>query len=118
MRGVPRALGLDIDGGALAAAAKNARLNHLEDRLQLLRGGPQTATGVWPLAVANILAAPLIEMAPILVRRIRSRSRLILSGIGSSLEAEVRHTYERLGMRYIRSETRGGWTVLVFQASW
>ena len=118
MMGVPRAIGLDIDADALKIAEEHARLNSLADRLQFLLGGPDVVDGVWPLVVANVLAAPLIEMAPVLVRRVGSRGRLILSGIPSSLECEVRQTYERLGMRHIRSETRSGWAALVVQASW
>jgi ribosomal protein L11 methyltransferase len=116
--GAPRAVGLDTDSDALKTAAQNARLNKLADRLQLVPGGPDVLHGVWPLVVANILAATLIEMAPVLVRRVASRGRLILSGIPKSLESEVRHAYERLGMRHIRSDTRAGWTVLIVQASW
>ncbi|HLH30316.1 MAG TPA: 50S ribosomal protein L11 methyltransferase [Terriglobia bacterium] len=116
--GVPRAVGLDIDADALKIAAENARVNHLSDRLTLLRGRPGVVSGVWELVIANILAAPLIDMAPELVQRVARRGHLILSGIPSSLEAEVRRAYEHLGMRYIRSNTRGGWTALVFQASW
>jgi ribosomal protein L11 methyltransferase len=116
--GVPRAVGLDIDADALAIAAANARLNNLADRLELVLGGPDVVDGTWPLVVANVLAAPLIEMAPVLVRRVGTRGRLILSGIPSSVESEVRRTYEHLGMRHIRSEIRAGWTVLVLQASW
>ena len=118
MMGVPRAVGLDIDADALKIAAENARLNKLADRLQFVPGGPDVVDGVWPLVVANVLAAPLIEMAPILVRRVGHRGRLILSGIPSSLESEVEQTYRRLGMRHLRSETRAGWTVLVVEASW
>ncbi|HEY2383164.1 MAG TPA: 50S ribosomal protein L11 methyltransferase [Terriglobia bacterium] len=118
MMGVPRATGIDIDADALRIAAKHARLNHLADRLHLLPGGPDAVEGTWPLVVANVLAAPLVEIAPILVRRVGGRGRLILSGIPESLESEVRFAYLRLGMRHIRSGTRSGWTVLVFQASW
>jgi ribosomal protein L11 methyltransferase len=118
MRGVPRAVGLDIDAESLEIAAENARLNNLADRLQLVLGGPGVVDGGWPLVVANVLAAPLIEMAPVLVRRVGHRGRLILSGIPWPLEAEVGQAYQRLGMRHIRSETRAGWTVLVAQASW
>ena len=118
MMGVSRAVGLDIDADALKIAAEHARLNNLADRLQLVRGGPNVVDGVWPLVVANVLAAPLIEIAPVLVRRVGSRGRLILSGIPWSLESEVGQTYQRLGMRHIRSERRAGWTVLVAQASW
>src|SRR5262249_29788863 len=106
------------DDDALKMAAANARLNNLSDRLQLAHGGPDVVRGVWPLVVANVLAAPLIEMAPVLVQRVANRGRLILSGIPSSLESEVRQTYQRLGMQHIRSETRAGWTVVVAQASW
>jgi len=118
LMGVPRAVGLDIDADALKIAAEHARLNNLADRLQLVLGGPDVVDGAWPLVVANVLAAPLIEMAPVLVRRVGRHGRLILSGIPLSLQFEVGQTYQRLGMRHIRSETRAGWTVLVAQASW
>ena len=68
--GVPRATGLDIDDDALRVAAENARLNGMDGRLQLTRGGPDAVSGTWPLVLANVLAAPLIEMAPALVRRV------------------------------------------------
>src|SRR5262249_34525875 len=116
--GVPQAVGLDIDADALEVAAANARLNNLTDGLQLVLGGPDVVDGAWPLIVANVLAAPLIEMAPILVRRVGNRGRLILSGIPRSLESEVRQTYEHLGMRDVRAEPRGRWTVVVVQAAW
>jgi ribosomal protein L11 methyltransferase len=116
--GVARAVGLDLDADALAAAAENARQNHLADRLRLVRGGPDGVEGTWPLVMANVLAAPLMEMAPMLVRRVGSRGRVILSGIPWSLESEVREAYQHLGMRPSGSKTRGGWTALVAQASW
>jgi ribosomal protein L11 methylase PrmA len=118
MKGIPRAVGLDIDSEALKAAAANARLNNLADRLQLVLGAPDAVKGVWSLVVANVLAAPLIEMAPVLVRRMGHHGRLILSGIPRSLAAEVAQAYLRLGMRHLRSETRAGWTVVILQATW
>jgi ribosomal protein L11 methyltransferase len=118
MLGASRAVGLDTDGEALKIAAEHSRLNKMADRLQLVLGGPDAVNGTWPVVVANVLAAPLIEMAPVLVRRVGGRGRLILSGIPSSLESEVRQTYQWLGMRHVRSETRAGWTVVVAQASW
>ena len=85
---------------------------------RLLDCGPEAVGGVWPLVVANVLAAPLIEMAPVLVQRVGSGGRLILSGVPLSLESEVRRAYQHSGMRHIRSETNAGWTVLIVQASW
>jgi ribosomal protein L11 methyltransferase len=116
--GVPRAVGLDIAPGALEIAAEHARLNNMTDRLELVLGGPNAVSGTWPVVVANVLAAPLMEMAPALARRVGTRGRLILSGISWSLAPEVVQAYERLGMKHTRSETRAGWTVVVMQASW
>ena len=118
LMGVPQALGLDVDAEALRVAAENARLNALDRRLRLVRGGPDAVTGTWPLVVANLLAAPLIELAPVLVRRVGHHGRLVLSGIPSSLESDVDRAYRRLGMHHVRAQSRAGWTALVLQASW
>jgi ribosomal protein L11 methyltransferase len=116
--GVPRALGIDVDENALQAAAENARINGLEERLQLALGGPETVAGTWSLVLANVLAAPLIEMAPALVRRVGHQGRLLLSGIPSSVEPDVADAYRRLGMRRMDVTSKGGWVALVFTASW
>jgi ribosomal protein L11 methyltransferase len=118
MLGVPHTCAIDVDDAALRIAAENARLNGLEARVQFALGGPEVVTGRWPLVVANILAAPLTEMAPALVRRVGHRGQLVLSGIHSSLELEVAQAYVRLGMRRISARSRGGWVALVLQASW
>ena len=118
LMGVPRALGLDLDAEALRAAAENARLNALDRRLQLARGGPDAVAGRWPLVVANLLAAVLVELAPVLVRRVGHHGRLVLSGIPSSLEPDVDRAYRCLGMHHVRAPSRAGWSALVLQASW
>jgi ribosomal protein L11 methyltransferase len=117
-KGVSRAVALDVDSEALEVARTNARLNGLADRLQLIPGGPEAVQGSWPLVVANVLPAPLIEMAAVLVRRVASGGELILSGIPCSVEPEVRQAYQRLGMHHIHSTTNAGWTVVVVKASW
>jgi ribosomal protein L11 methyltransferase len=116
--GVPHAAGIDVDEEALRAAEGNARINELVDRLQLTHGGPERLTGTWPLVLANVLAAPLIEMAPALVRRIGHRGRLVLSGIPRSVEPDVERAYRRLGMHRAEARTRAGWVALLMLASW
>jgi ribosomal protein L11 methyltransferase len=118
LHGVPQAVGLDIDDDALRVAGENAHINAMSDRLQLAGGGPDTIGGTWPLVLANVLAAPLIEMAPTLVRRVGHHGRLVLSGISSALEPDVESAYRRLGMQRVRATSRAGWIVLVMQASW
>ena len=75
-------------------------------------------TGSWPLVVANVLAAPLIEMAPVLVRRVAHHGQLVLSGMPASLEHDVEDAYRRLGMQRVRVNARAGWIALVMQATW
>ena len=116
--GVPRATAVDIDDAALAVAAENARHNALSDRLQLARGGPEAVGGVWPLVLANVLAAPLIEMAPAIARRVGRHGRLVLSGIPLSVEQEVDRSYRHLGMQRIGRTSRAGWVALVLRATW
>jgi ribosomal protein L11 methyltransferase len=116
--GVARVTAIDIDAEAVRAAAANARLNGVAEGLLVVHGGPDAVAGAWPLVMANILAAPLIEMAPLLVRRVGHYGRLVLSGIPQSVEPGVAGAYRHLGMRHVRSEERGGWVAVLLQASW
>jgi ribosomal protein L11 methyltransferase len=116
--GVPRALGIDVDDEALRAAAENARINGLAGRLQLARGAPDTVAGNWALVLANILAAPLIDMAPALSRRVGHHGQLVLSGIRGSLEPDVVRAYRDVGMQCVDVRSRDGWVAVVLRASW
>ena len=118
MLGVPRALGIDVDDAALHAARENAHLNGLDGRLELSLGGPESISGAWPLVLANVLAAPLIEMAPVLVRRVGRRGQLVLSGVPEGVTDDVNRAYTRLGMQQVRVVPRAGWVALVLQATW
>jgi ribosomal protein L11 methyltransferase len=118
MLGVASARAIDVDQSALEIAAENAAINSVGARLQLSRGGPETVTGTWPLVVANVLAAPLIDMAPQLVRRIGHDGQLVLSGIAESVAADVDREYRRLGMRHVETNARDGWIANVFRAPW
>lgn len=118
LHGVPHVLGIDTDPDALRSARDNARLNGLDDRLELAHGGPGIIDGAWPLVLANVLAAPLIDMAPVLVRRVGRRGRLVLSGVPESVAPDVDRAYGRLGMQRLHLSTRAGWAALVMQATW
>jgi ribosomal protein L11 methyltransferase len=116
--GVRQAVALDVDCHALNVAAVNARVNGLSDRFHLVAGGPEAVGGAWPLVVANILTAPLIELAPAIVRRVASRGRLVLSGIAKSTAVDLENAYERFGLHTRTRAERGGWCGIVFEASW
>lgn len=116
--GVPRAVAFDIDGDAARAAMANARLNRVASRLQVLHAGLDAVGGRWPLVVANVLAAPLIEMAPSLATRVGHAGHLLLSGVSSGLQSEVERAYRRVGMHLIETRTKAGWVALSLRASW
>lgn len=116
--GVARAVAIDVAADAVRVAAQNARLNGLSSRLHLVRGGPETLSGSWPLVLANVLTAPLVEMAPALARRVGRGGRLVLSGIRSSLASDVVQAYRHLGLRQVAKQARDGWTAVTLHASW
>jgi ribosomal protein L11 methylase PrmA len=116
--GVRHAVGVDLEDAALRAAARNAAINGFAQRLALVRGGPEALSARWPLVLANILAAPLIGMAPALASRVARRGRLVLSGIREALAPEVERAYRHAGMRHVRTTQRDGWCAVVLQASW
>lgn len=88
--GAARVEGVDIDPQALATARDNARRNGvgLEPTLpEALR------PGAYEIVVSNILAQPLITLAPVLAACTAPRGRLALAGILESQAAEVAAAY-------------------------
>lgn len=91
--GARPATGTDIDSQALEASRDNARRNGIADTdlaLYLPADMPQTPADV---VVANILAGPLVELAPQLTRLVRPGGRLALSGILQEQADEVVAAY-------------------------
>ena len=84
--------GTDVDAQALAASAANARANGVEARFVAPdRLGPVESDVV----VANILANPLILLAPALAARTKPGGRIALSGILEDQADEVIAAYAR-----------------------
>ena len=80
----------DIDPGALETAAANALANDVA--LELC--APQDLVpGSYDIVVANILAQPLIVLAPLLAARTAPGGRIALSGVLESQAAEVAAAY-------------------------
>ncbi|SHM71397.1 50S ribosomal protein L11 methyltransferase [Phytopseudomonas punonensis] len=92
--GAPRAVGTDIDPQALEASRDNAQRNGIADErfpVYLPADLPQEPADV---VVANILAGPLVSLAPQITRLVKSGGRLALSGILAEQAEEVRAAYE------------------------
>ena len=81
---------VDIDPQALATTTANASDNGVILRVAAPEFLPP---GTFDLVVANILAGPLIALAPLLAARTRKGGRIALSGILESQAAEVAAAY-------------------------
>ncbi|OLU25693.1 50S ribosomal protein L11 methyltransferase [Pseudomonas sp. PA27(2017)] len=91
--GAPRAVGTDIDPQALEASRDNAQRNGIADErfpVYLPADLPQEPADV---VVANILAGPLVSLAPQITSLVKPGGRLALSGILAEQADEVRAAY-------------------------
>ena len=121
-RVLPRAeiIASDIDAIATDVAAGNARINRVGRRIRFV-----TATGLdhpdlraaamFDLIIANILARPLIELAPKLRAAIAPHGRLVLSGLLVAQAAEVFANYRQAGFIMEKREDIVGWTILTLR---
>ena len=81
---------VDIDPQAVDVARANTRANAVNVTASLPEGLPP---GRYDLVVANILAQPLIDLAPMLAARARAGARIALAGILESQAEEVCAAY-------------------------
>ena len=90
--GASQADGCDLDPQALLASQDNAATNGVADRLRcyLPEAMPEAS---YDLVLANILAGPLVELAPLLTRYCRPGADLVLSGILAEQSEEVLAAY-------------------------
>jgi ribosomal protein L11 methyltransferase len=106
--GASRIGATDIDPDALRTAAANALANNVALELS----APQDlGPGLYDIVVANILAQPLIVLAPLLAARTAPRGRLALSGILESQAAEVAHAYAAW-FDISAAQTEEGWALV------
>lgn len=76
--GARRVVGVDVDPQALRASAANAKVNEVDASFARPEDLPP---GRFDVVVANILANPLIMLAPVLCARVARGGRLALSGV-------------------------------------
>ncbi len=101
--------GTDIDPQALAASAANAAANRVQATFVAPGALPEGAT--YDIVLANILAQPLILLAPVLAQRVRFRGRLVLSGVLTGQAGEVVAAY-RPWFRMAPWKEEDGWVAL------
>lgn len=91
--GAPHAVGTDIDPQALEASRDNAGRNGIAAERFPLYLPEQLPQDQFDLVLANILAGPLVQLAPTLTAHVKSGGHLVLSGILKEQAEEVRAAY-------------------------
>jgi len=90
--GAKEVIGIDIDPQALQASKENAKRNNVDDRLSLYLPDDQPTIKA-DVVVANILAGPLRELAPVIVEFLGSEAQLALSGVLENQADELQSIY-------------------------
>jgi len=92
IKGAFKVFCVDNDPQALMATRENAKRNDIANGLQVLAPGDFTHPAA-DVVLANILAAPLIELAPLLTASLKAGASLVLSGILEQQADEVMAAY-------------------------
>lgn len=92
--GAERAVGTDIDPQALEASRDNAERNGIAPARFPLYLPEALPTEQADVVVANILAGPLVSLAPQITRLVRPGGLLALSGVLAEQADEVRAAYQ------------------------
>lgn len=112
--GASKAWAVDVEPQALQAAAANAALNGVGERLWTGRPDELRARAA-DAVLANILAKPLIELAPRFASLVSPRGSIVLSGLLRDQFEAVRDAYSPYFATFTRRD-RDGWTCLTASA--
>jgi ribosomal protein L11 methyltransferase len=105
--------GVVADNGALNSVAMGGRPGELGMVVADGMGNELIqARAPYDLVMANILAGPLIELAPAFADALMSGGHLLLAGLLTSQEQDVRAACFRAGLRLAARVTYGEWSIL------
>ena len=111
-----RVIAVDHDDQAITATRENAQFNGVSEQIQTLtlvdwgRDGSWQASEHFDVVVANILAAPLIDLAPTFSRSLRRGGSLVLAGILDHQASQVMQAYP--GVKFGPTVAQDEWVCL------
>lgn len=113
-------LAVDNDPESVRVTDHNAKLNHCSSLINTVvsEGFEYKAVkenGPYDLIVANILAGPLVAMAPDLSQNLAPKGMVILSGLLTRHQGEVVRAYEEQGLRLHSLRTLNDWVALLLE---
>lgn len=115
-----RITAVDIDPEAVAVTRQNARDNHLEKYLTVAVSNGYNSDLVrnnapYDIIIANILARPLIEMAPQLNQALAPGGFCILSGFVDDQEDWVIGEHTKLGLKLVELYKLDNWRAALLE---
>jgi len=115
-------LASDIDPVSVGIARENAALNQVADLVRVVEADglddPAIAGGApYDLVFANILAGPLIALAPDIARVVAPGGTVILSGLLAEQEAMVTDAYRAQGLAVVERTPLEAWMTLTLAAA-
>jgi len=115
-----RVLAGDNDKDAVRVARENAAINGLKKSIRIVTSDGYRAAairngGPYDLVTANILANPLISLAPDLSKCLAKGGRAILSGLLKTQEKDVLAAHEAVGLELDFRIRQNDWSVLVLK---
>lgn len=111
---------VDIDEEAVIVTLQNAATNHLEQHIDAAAGDgyntPLAQHNVpYDLILSNILARPLIEMAPSLYAALKPGGYCVLSGFVDNQEDWVVSTHEQQGLKLVKKYQIEDWRAVIME---
>lgn len=111
---------VDIDDEAVIVTLQNAATNHAEEQINAFAGDgyktpivPKNAP--YELIFSNILARPLIEMAPSLSHSLQKGGYCILSGFVEEQKDWVLKAHEEQGLKLIKCNIINNWCTAIME---
>jgi ribosomal protein L11 methyltransferase len=104
---------VDTDAEAVRATLANARANGLAERVTARQGTlPDASATTYPLILANLVAAVLVDLAPRLAAHLEPEGTLIASGIIAERAGEVLAAFDDSGLAVAERLDDGEWISL------
>lgn len=111
--GAAHAVGIDTDPLSVTASRENAERNGLADRYEARHGTlPEVAAEPYPLVLANLVAAVLVDLAPALAAHLAAGGVLLASGIIEPRAVEVEVAMRAAGLEVAQRRVDGEWVSL------
>ena len=115
-----RIMATDIDPMAIDVTRDNAQTNGIVGVDLIVADGALddaiTAAAPYDLIIANVLAGPLVSMAPELAAIATPGATVVLAGLLETQRSQVVDAYAACGCTLLEADRRGDWTILKLEA--